>query len=265
MSKTKITALILTVALIMVAAGGVLVYNNVSAQTPTPTTLPGKGPGQWQGRPGGPQNNTAHDTELAAALGITLDKLQAAYQTANAAALKQAVSQGLITQAQADQYSANGLPNGPMRGFGQPGSNSIDYHALLANALGITTSALQTAQQQVQAAALAAAVKSGQLTQAQADLMQARQALMGNAAFQAGMKTAYQTAIQQAVTDGVITQAQADLLLKDNAGMMGFPGGGMGGFGGRSGMRGGRGGPNGNQGSAPQNQQQNGQPTPNGL
>ena len=56
------------------------------------------------------------DQDLAAALGITVEKLQAAYTTATNEALTQAVSAGLITQAQADQIKANG---GRFEGLGR--------------------------------------------------------------------------------------------------------------------------------------------------
>ena len=103
---------------------------------------------------------------------------------------------------------------------------------------------------------LDATVQSGQLTQAQADDMKARDALMSNTKFQTSMKSAYQAAVQQAVSDGVITQAQADQILKDNPnGFQGGPGG-MGGRGG-PGRRGGQGAPNGNPGNGAQNQQPN--------
>ncbi len=279
MSKTKLTSLIVAVALILVAVGGVVMYNNASAQAATPgvpsiasgtqtppdnqqQTNPQQG-GQ-KGQPGDGKQGAAHDTALATALGITVEKLQAAFQAANTEALKEAVSQGLMTQSQADQITTNGVPNHAMREFGKPGSTSgIDYDTLLANALGISKDALQAAQVKVRDAQLDADVQSGQLTQAQADEMKARDALMANSKFQTSMKSAYQAAIQQAVTDGVITQAQADQILKDNPngfgpGGMGGPGGGRGGPGGQGGGRGGpggQGGPNGKSGNGNQNQQ----------
>ena len=272
MSKTKITTLIVSVALILVAAGGMVAYNNVSAQAATPgvpslatgtQTPPDNQAQPNKGQQGaGKQDGAAHDTELAAALGITVEKLQAAFLGANTEALKEAVSQGLMTQAEADKVTTNGVPNHPLREFGKPGSTTLDYDALLANALGISKEALQAAQVKAQTAQLDAAVQSGQLTQAQADEMKARNALFSNSKFQASMKSAYQAAVQQAVTDGVITQAQADQILKDAPnGFMGGPGG-MGGRGGPGGP-GGKGAPNGKPGNGTQNQQ-NPPATPNG-
>lgn len=107
--------------------------------------------------------------------------------------MKEAVSKSLITQAQADEITANGLPTRMMRVFGRPGSTgSIDYNALLANALGITTDQLKAAQQQVEDAHLADAVANGQMTQEQADLLKARQALYADSKFQSSMQSAYE-------------------------------------------------------------------------
>jgi hypothetical protein len=283
MSKIKITAMIVAGALALVAFGGALAYNKVAAQSPTPTVAPdmpgapaqpntGTQPNLQKRMRGGPDNGT-QNTDLAAALGITVEKLQSAYQTANAAALKEAVSKGLITQAQADQFTANGLSNSPMREFGRPGSNGVDYNALLANALGITTDQFTAAQQKAEDARIAAAVASGQITQAQADQMKsqteqmkAREALYADAKFQASIKSAFAASVAQAVTDGVITQAQADAILAEQTDNV-FPGGGFGApdsrggrgapFGREGGGPGGPGGPFGDPNGAPQNQQTN--------
>jgi hypothetical protein len=181
-----------------------------------------------------------NETELAAALGVTAEQLSAARTTANAEALKQAVAKGLITQAQADQVTANG---GGRMDFGLFAQNGIDENALLANALGITPEKLAAAFQTAFTAGIDKAVTAGTLTQAQADMMKARYALSNSAKFQSALQTAYQAAVQQAVTDGAITQAQADAILKDNATPgMGFDLGGRGGKGGPGGhMEGGPG------------------------
>ena len=266
MSKIKITAMIVAGALALAAFGGAFAFSNVAAQSPTPTVVPGSAvpntatqPNTQKGVRGGPDNGT-QNADLAAALGITVEKLQSAYQSANAAALKEAVSKGLITQAQADQFTANGLPNSPMHEFGKPGSNGVDYNALLANALGITTDQLTAAQQKAEDARIAAAIASGQITQAQADQMKAqaeqmkaREALYGNAKFQASIKSAFTASVAQAVTDGVITQAQADAILAEQTNTV-FPGAGFGGPGGHGDGRGGSGGPFDGPNSAPQTQ-----------
>jgi len=185
---------------------------------------------------------------LAKALGITVDELTTAMTTASDKALAQAVANGDLTQKQADQMKANGNGLGlHMGGFFN--DSSIDYQALLAEALGITTDKLTAAIATAHSTAIADAVTAGDITQAQADLMLGRMALGNSATFRNSMTTAYKAAIQAAVTDGTITQTQADALLS-NLGTNGFMGGrgfGMGGgfeggMGGRhGGMRGGMG------------------------
>jgi hypothetical protein len=186
------------------------------------------------GGPGGERGGMVADQDLATALGVTTEQLQAAYKTANAEALKEAVSKGLITQAQADQMTADGF--GP-RHFGD--KDGIDYNALLAKALGITTEKLQAAMQQVENTNLDNAVKNGTMTQAQADMIKAQNALRNDTKFQSSMQSAYEAAIKQAVTDGVITQAQADAILQQQpkwgGGGPGFDGGH--GRGGRDGFK----------------------------
>jgi hypothetical protein len=202
------------------------------------------------------------DQGLATALGIDVTRLQAAYQTATAAALKQAVSAGLITQAQADQYTARGdVIRGP-NGAGWLTANGIDYNSLLANALGVSVDKLQAAYTQAFSASVDGAVQSGNMTQAQADLAKAQFALANSSKFQSNLQAAYKGAVQQAVTDGIITQAQADQILKASSGM-GFPGlDGFGGFGGGHGGFGGGRGFGGGPGYGPQNPQ-NGTNNPN--
>jgi hypothetical protein len=201
------------------------------------------------------------DQALATALGIDVTRLQAAYQTATAAALKQAVAAGLITQAQADQFTARGdVLRGP-DGAGWLTANGIDYNSLLANALGISVDKLQAAYTQAFSASVDSAVQNGTMTQTQADLAKAQFALANSAKFQSDLQAAYKSAIQQAVTDGTITQSQADQILKSNSGA-GFPGlGGFGGPGGLDGFGGGRGfGPHGFPGGAGPSNQNNTSP-----
>ena len=132
MHRKKIVLFGIIGALLLGLAGGALVFSNVLAQAPAPTpntpggqAQPGKGL-KGLGGPGG---------------GYSEQDLEAA----NAEALKEAVSKGLITQAQADQITARGIDNRPLGGFGLTANSGIDYNALLANALGITTGQLQSA------------------------------------------------------------------------------------------------------------------------
>lgn len=256
MDRKKIVAIVAGGTMALVAAFGAVSYQAVKAQTPTTTpSAPAAGttannaaqPGFDRGMRGGAG---VSDQDLATALGITLDKLQAAETTAQAEALKQAVADGVITQSQADQFSQNSQNGQPMRGLPFLRDSNIDYNALLAKALGISTDDLKAANQKVYFANLDTAVKNGNMTQSQADLAKANYLLTNSSKFQTAMKSAYQTAVNQAVTDGLITQAQADLILKNSSGMQfGMPGG-FGGPGGPGG-RGGHGGPDG-WGGAPQ-------------
>lgn len=160
------------------AAGTVISTQSASAQSAVDGLF--KGGRGGPGMPGGVRGEN-QDQYLADALGISLEDLQAAYTTAQDAALQQAVEQGLMTQAQADAIKerADGKGFGFGHGFGGPdGRNSgIDFNALLADALNVSVDELQAAREQAQQAAIDAAVASGELTQEQADNMKAMQAL----------------------------------------------------------------------------------------
>ncbi len=254
MNRTKLFSLLSLGAVALALVVGAVAYRSASAAEPTPTAVPSTttdlpaGPGEGRG-PGRGQDkalvDTASSEELATALGITVDELTAARQKANEAALAQAVEEGLITQAQADEIKANGSTLGGRKGGWFKGQD-IDMDALLADALGITVEKLQAAETQVFNARIDQAVTDGTLTQEQADLMKGQRALANDAAFQASMQSAFSDAVNQAAKDGVITQAQADQILADNSALKFFgPHGGPDGFdgghggGGRHGGRGG--------------------------
>jgi hypothetical protein len=244
MSFKKILPVLAIGATVIAAIFGAVSYRNVSASAPVAQSAQAAQPAADLAavNNGKGQRDGSSDQELATALGIDVTKLQAAYTTATAEALKQAVAAGLITQAQADQMTANG--SGRFRGLPMVNSSSIDYDALLANALGISTDQLKAAYQKAYLAHIDAAVTAGTMTQAQADLAKGEYALKNNAKFNASIQSAYEAALKQAVTDGVITQAQADAILKNQASQ---PTKGMGGLGMRGadnlgGHAGGRGG-----------------------
>jgi polyhydroxyalkanoate synthesis regulator phasin len=116
--------------------------------------------------------------DLAQALGISVDQLNSATEQATSAALDQAVSQGVLTQAQADQIRSRGTAFPFGRGWERELSQAgIDYNALLAQALGISASDLQAAYQKAAAAAIDRAVSAGQLTEDQANLLKGQSAL----------------------------------------------------------------------------------------
>ena len=242
MNIRKIIPFLLVGALALAALGAYAVRTvNAQAETPTPgdtapdgQDFPGRGP-----RPRGPEGRGGGymDEDLAAALGISVDELQAAHETAQAEALEQAVSQGLITQEQADAIAARGAGRLPFGGRFLKDS-AIDVNALLADALNVTVEELQSARAEAFNTAIDRAVTEGSLTQEQADLLKGQRALGNDTSFQANMRSAFEAAVAQAVQDGVITQAQADQILAQSAGS-GFRGwgGGRHGFGGRDGHR----------------------------
>lgn len=188
---------------------------------------------------GGPGGYGVSNTALAEALGITTTELATAQENAQKAAIEQAVEEGLITQAQADALLARGGTYGRGHG-GFFGSDTIDFDALLAEELNITVEKLQEARTTAYDATLAQAVEDGKMTQEQADLLKARQALqdyMTDKGVPAAMQKVYEDAVNQAVADGVITQAQADAILAQSSGSKMFRMPGFGGRGGHGGMR----------------------------
>lgn len=190
-----------------------------------------------RGKRNGPSGDRiSPDKYLAEALGITEDELQTAQTTAREAAIKQAVTDGLITQEQADAMLNKTEGQRGVRTNLRGVDLNIDKY--LAEALGITVDELNAAQEKAAAAKLAQAVTDGRMTQEQADLVTARQALQQYITDQ-GL---YEKAVTSAVKDGVITQAQADAILTDTEpGAFGFGGmghGGRGGHGGHGSMQG---------------------------
>jgi hypothetical protein len=221
MNRIKILGVFVVGVMAITITLGAVVYRSVSASPSanqavntanssgtTSNALLGKGRG------GGPEGYS--DDDLATALGITVDELNAARQKTYTTALAQAVEKGLITQAQADELTTNGtaFPYGN-RWDSWLAKNGFGFDALLADSLGITVEKLQAAYTQAFNANIDQAVTNGTLTQEQADLRKGQYALRADKTFQASMQTAFEAAVQQAVKDGVITQAQADLILKN--------------------------------------------------
>lgn len=277
MTKKRILALIGTILALIIALGATVVLaQEPDGADPDPDTeevpslpFPGKfGRGGFLGLP---ENLTPKDELLANALGISVDDLNEAQEEARVAAIEQAVDAGLLTREQADQilegnFGFRGFGMFGHHGFGHHGfgpldGDGIDLDALLADALGISVEDLQTARDKAHAAAIAELVDGGYLTQEQADLMAARQALkdyvdgdelvaealgisladlqaareegtslsalleesgLTYAEFAQARQDAYEAAVQQAVDDDVLTQEQAEQILS---------GGGIGGHG----------------------------------
>lgn len=233
----KKTIIILVMGALAVAMTiGAIAYRSVLAATPTTaststTTQANLGWGIGKGPIGG-----YNSEDLANALGITTDALNTAYQNTYLAALKDAVAKGLITQAQADQLTANGaaFPFGN-RWDSWLNQNGIDFNTYLADALGISVDQLKAAYQTAYNTNIDQAVTDGNLTQAQADLFKGRYALYNDSTFQSSMQSAYSSEVNAAVASGVITQAQADQILSNSNNLFMS---GMGGLEGRGGPHG---------------------------
>jgi len=214
------------------------------------------------GKPGFPGRGGARDEYLAEALGISVEELHGAMENTRIEAIDQALEDGLITEAQAEALKENhrGLMG---KLFGRRGlfpgmGGTIDHEALLAEELGITVEELQAARQGAADAAVQAAIESGELTQEQVAMMEARKALADyidrkalmakalgltvdelqdaledghsfrNLIEESGltaeelhtaMKAARDEVLKQALDDGVITQDQYDLLLSGDLGL----------------------------------------------
>jgi polyhydroxyalkanoate synthesis regulator phasin len=244
MNKKIFRTLIVSVLVLGIAFAGFSGMKAVFAQTTTPETPTTETPSTTDDDvlPGKGYMMGSDDDGLAAALGKTAAELQAARKAAFDLAVDQALADGALTQAQATQLKANnGNGWGLLSRFvGSEELAKLDEQALFAQALGITVDELNAAYAKVRADRLAELVASGRLTQEQADLMAAQEALQGSTTFQADVKAGLEAAINNAVKAGTITQAQADALIakiQSNEGWgMGF--GSFGGMMGGKGMRG---------------------------
>ena len=231
--KQKIVATVLSgLAIASVVAATSLAFPQLtSAQTQTPAapaTAPAAPATTGRGERNGPDGDVKGGSQyLADALGITQTDLQAAQTKAREAEIQQAVTDGLITQAQADAM-LNGTGGGRGVRIDLRDAN-LDHEKFLADALGITVEKLQAAEETAAKAELAQAVTDGRMTQAQADQITAERALQKYIVD----KGLFKSAVDSAVKDGVITQAQADTILAQaKTGMFGGMGrgGGLGGF-----------------------------------
>jgi hypothetical protein len=170
-SSLKWLLTVVTTALVVVlAVGAGAIFAQEPETTPTPESAAPSGPRAHGFGWGGLRGGFGQSEYLADALGITTDELSAATQQARAAALQQAVEEGLITQEQADRMAARIAGRGfHLHGFR---GGSIDGQALLADALNISVEQLEAAMETARDTALAAAVAEGRITQEQADQLQ---------------------------------------------------------------------------------------------
>lgn len=202
----KKTILSITLAVLLIS--GALLANNwvgrVSADSGTTTdaiTLTKGGPG-------------GSDEDLAAALGITVEELTAAEEKAFSAAVDAALEAEYITDSQAETLKAGSASFRSLyRYLSETERAEFEQDTYLAEALGINAEELEAAYEAVKQARIDALVADGTITQEQADLQAAYQALRGSTTFAATMKQAMTDAINAEVTAGTLTQAQADLLI----------------------------------------------------
>ncbi len=216
MKQTKVRSIILISGLVVLLLGAFAAVAMAQGLTGDGTPLlfhGGFGRGMGEGR-------DDRDAALAAALGITVEELQAARDKVFTDSVAAAVEAGELTQEQADQM----LAMHALRSY-------IDRQALMAEALGMTVEELE------------AALADGQSI---VDLMVEKG--LTTAELQTNLQAAHEAAIARAVADGVITQEQADAILSGQGlgfgfgrhGGLGLGDGGMGGRGGR-GQHGGQG------------------------
>lgn len=202
----KKTIISITMAVLLI--GGALLANNwvgrVSASSDTITyadTFIKDGPG-------------ASDEDLAAALGISVEDLNAAQEDAFMSAVDAALESEYITASQAETLKAgNGSFRTLFRYLNKTERAEFDQDLYLAEALGISESELEAAYDAIKQARIDQLVADGIITQAQADLQAAYAALRQSTTFAESMKQAITEAINAEVAVGTLTQAQADLLI----------------------------------------------------
>ena len=139
-------------ALVLAIAVGVMAFSSSSAANDSQTILTqDAGPEGWQlgkggfggmrglgygGRPGF-RISFDYDAFIAEELGVTVEELQAARKAAHDAALEQAVSEGVITEDQAELIKA-----------GRALREYIDHKEILSQALGIDVADLEAAREE---------------------------------------------------------------------------------------------------------------------
>jgi uncharacterized protein (DUF433 family) len=216
--KWSVTPLIRVFVVILVLGGialGMMAFTSSNAATDRVTVLddegedpdvpamPFFGKGGFRGFPRGGHggfgfgSDLSYDSFLADALGITVQELQDAYGNADAAMLDEAVTQGYLTQEQADLIKAR-----------EALMQYIDRDEIYAEALGISVTDLQSAQEEGKSL-------SDLLDELNLDPATVREA----------MQAAYEKAVQEAVDASVITQDQADQILEGDVGFPMFGGG----------------------------------------
>jgi hypothetical protein len=208
--RTK-TVLISALAVMVMAVGAVGVFAQPGGAVPANEEAPAAPSFHGRGRGGFPHGSSGdRQADLAAALGISVEELEAAQQEAHAARIGQLVEDGTLTRDEANLMLA-------MSALKQ----NIDRGALMAAAVGLTPEEFEAARE------------DGSLHDELENTTPAE--------LQESMQAAFEAALQDAVAKNVITSEQADLIRENMADGFGF--GGHHGFGGhaRPGGFGGRG------------------------
>ncbi len=152
--------------------------------------------------------------DLAEALGITTEELDAAQKEAFLSAIDTALKAEYLTDSQAESLQAgNGGFRSLFRYLSENERTEFDQAAYLAEALGISGEELEAAYDAIKLARIDDLIADGIITQDQADLQAAFLALRESTTFQANMKQAMIDAINSEVEAGTLTQTQADLLI----------------------------------------------------
>lgn len=203
--KNKI---IISITLVVLLIVGAFLANNwvgqVSASSGTTTdafTLTKDGPG-------------GSYEDLAAALGISVEDLTAAWEKAFTSAVDAALEAEYITASQAERLKAGDPVFRTLYRYLSETERAVfDQEVYLSEALGISETELEEAYAAVKQARIDQLVADGTITQKQADLRAAFQALRESTTFAANMKQAMTEAINAEVEAGSLSQAQADLLI----------------------------------------------------
>jgi hypothetical protein len=189
--KSKKTVLIgaLLVLVLAIGAVGVFAQGDDGTDAENTTVVPEfRGPGRG-GFPHG--DSDEYQAELADALGITVEELQAAQQRVREVRIEQMVEDGILTRDQANLM----LATDALKDY-------VDRDALMAEVLGISVEEYQAARE------------AGTLHNLLADITPAE--------LQERMQQAYEATLQQAVEDNIITSEQADLIREQMDGRFGF-------------------------------------------
>ena len=210
-NKWTKTLLISALAVMVMAVGAVGVFAQTDDAAPANEGVPIVPSFHGRGRGGFPHGSSGdRQADLAAALGITVEELEAAQQEAHVARIEQLVEDGTLTRDEANLMLAMSALK-----------NNIDRGEMMASALGLTPEEFEAARE------------DGSLRDLLANTTPAE--------LQENMQAAFETALQDAVANNVITAEQAELIRENMGDGCGF--GGHRGFGGhaRPGGFGGRG------------------------